>query len=90
MFYKREGRFNTWREYYIVTQGYDKAKKFVATQGPLPNTIEDFWFMVWEQKCEVIVMLTKCEEGKKVALHLPFFVVEQEAKVWLSAFWIPW
>ena len=53
----------------IITnlQGYRKAaKEFVATQAPLPDTINDFWRMVWEQKSTVIVMLTNHEERGKV------------------------
>ncbi|XP_059809464.1 receptor-type tyrosine-protein phosphatase H-like isoform X3 [Hypanus sabinus] len=42
--------------------GYNREKAFIATQGPLPNTVVDFWRMIWEQKSEVIVMLTKCAE----------------------------
>ena len=50
-------------------QGYDKRKAFIATQGPLPDTTEDFWRMVWEQKCATIVMLTKERERGRVKCH---------------------
>ncbi|XP_077976619.1 uncharacterized protein LOC120336141 [Styela clava] len=46
--------------------GYETRKKFIASQGPLPATVNDFWRMVIEQKCAVIVMLTGLmEKGKK-------------------------
>ncbi|KAF0871835.1 PTPRN protein, partial [Crocuta crocuta] len=39
---------------------------YVATQGPLSHTIADFWQMVWESGCTVIVMLTPLvEDGVK-------------------------
>ncbi|XP_076021681.1 tyrosine-protein phosphatase non-receptor type 21 [Genypterus blacodes] len=36
---------------------------YIATQGPLSNTCQDFWQMVWEQGVAIIAMVTAEEEG---------------------------
>ena len=48
-------------------QGYDGQEKvYIATQGPMPNTVSDFWEMVWQEEVSLIVMLTQLREGKEV------------------------
>ena len=39
--------------------------KYIACQGPLPNTCPDFWQMTWEQGSSMVVMLTtQVERGR--------------------------
>ncbi|KAJ9580783.1 hypothetical protein L9F63_024035, partial [Diploptera punctata] len=45
--------------------GYKERKKFICAQGPMDNTVCDFWRMVWEQHLELILMLTNLEEYSK-------------------------
>ncbi|XP_077399781.1 receptor-type tyrosine-protein phosphatase O [Vanacampus margaritifer] len=46
--------------------GYKHAKEYIATQGPLPETRNDFWKMVLQQKSPLVVMLTQCNERRRV------------------------
>ncbi|TKR78005.1 hypothetical protein L596_018882 [Steinernema carpocapsae] len=43
----------------------DLQKQIICTQGPIPNTIGDFWRMIWQEKAIVIVMLCCVMEGGK-------------------------
>ncbi|XP_031733678.1 protein tyrosine phosphatase receptor type Fa isoform X10 [Anarrhichthys ocellatus] len=46
--------------------GYRKQNAYIATQGPLPETLSDFWRMVWEQRTCTIIMMTRLEEKSRV------------------------
>ena len=46
--------------------GYRKQNAYIATQGPLPETMGDFWRMVGEQRTATVVMMTRLEEKSRV------------------------
>ncbi|KAF7247999.1 hypothetical protein EG68_09491 [Paragonimus skrjabini miyazakii] len=39
--------------------GYRRKHAYIATQTPLPNTIDDFWRLIWEQNSPIIVLLNE-------------------------------
>ena len=41
-------------------------KSFIATQGPLDTTIDDFWQMIYQYNIQVIIMLCQLEEKSKI------------------------
>jgi tyrosine-protein phosphatase non-receptor type 11 len=45
-----------------ITSEESFSKVYLATQGPLPNTINDFWHMVWQEESQIILMITHEEE----------------------------
>ena len=47
----------------MCVQGYQGApRQYIATQGPMESTVEDFWRMVWENNTDTIVMATNFTE----------------------------
>ena len=49
-----------------LLQGYNRENEYIATQGPLPDTVSDFWRMVWDNEVPTIVMLTGLVEKMRV------------------------
>ncbi|KAL9272973.1 Protein-tyrosine-phosphatase PTP1-like protein [Drosera capensis] len=52
------------------------APRFIATQGPLPHTFEDFWDMVFENRCPVIIMLAWLVDGYRTVKCGEYFQAE--------------
>lgn len=46
--------------------GFAESMAYIAAQGPMPSTVDDFWHMIWVEGCGKIVMLTSLFEQGKV------------------------
>lgn len=53
----------------FIWQGYNSRKEFIAAQGPLPTTVNEFWRMIWEKNVQTLVMLTRCNEQGRVSAN---------------------
>uniref|UniRef100_A0A1B6E7X3 protein-tyrosine-phosphatase n=1 Tax=Clastoptera arizonana TaxID=38151 RepID=A0A1B6E7X3_9HEMI len=52
-----------------LIDGYRQRAAYIATQGPLPDTTEDLWRMLWEHNSTIVVMLTKLKEMGREKCH---------------------
>uniref|UniRef100_A0A8L0DQV7 Receptor-type tyrosine-protein phosphatase kappa n=1 Tax=Oncorhynchus mykiss TaxID=8022 RepID=A0A8L0DQV7_ONCMY len=46
--------------------GYHRPNHYIATQGPMQETVFDFWRMVWQENTAAIVMVTNLVEVGRV------------------------
>ncbi|KAK3594317.1 hypothetical protein CHS0354_028697 [Potamilus streckersoni] len=47
-------------------KGFEGCKCYIAAQGPINKTVDDFWWMVWQEGTECIFMLTNLNEMGKM------------------------
>ncbi|XP_070160477.1 tyrosine-protein phosphatase Lar isoform X4 [Polyergus mexicanus] len=52
-----------------LIDGYRYRAAYIATQGPLCDTTDDFWRMLWEHNSTIVVMLTKLKEMGREKCH---------------------
>lgn len=51
----------------MCEKGNNYRREYIATQGPLPGTKDEFWRMVWEHGVHNVVMVTQCVEKGRVS-----------------------
>lgn len=56
-----------------IIDGYRTRAAYIATQGPLLETTDDLWRMLWEHNSTIVVMLTKLNEMGRVRLFESHF-----------------
>ncbi|KAM6948830.1 receptor-type tyrosine-protein phosphatase S isoform 1-T1 [Aplochiton taeniatus] len=59
--------------------GYRQQRGYIATQGPLAETTEDYWRMLWEHNSTIVVMLTKLREMGREKCH-QYWPAERSAR----------
>lgn len=65
---------------FVTTSSSEDISQFIATQGPLQHTYEDFWEMVIQCHCPVIVMLTRLVDNHEIIKCGDYFQAEDGPK----------
>ena len=48
-------------------QGYKHKRAFIVAEGPMQSTVRNFWKMIYERNCAVVVMTSALIEGGQEA-----------------------
>ena len=72
--------WSVWFDLLFPWQGYKQRNAYIATQGPLKNTANDLWRMMWEFKSKTMVTLCNQNEDGQEACY-PFWPINENEKV---------
>ena len=51
---------------HVHKQGYKQKKAYIIAEGPMVSTVRNFWKMITDRKCGVIVMCSDLIESGEV------------------------
>ncbi|XP_036397793.1 receptor-type tyrosine-protein phosphatase kappa-like [Megalops cyprinoides] len=54
---------------WLYRDGYQRPSHYIATQGPVHETVYDFWRMVWQEQSACVVMVTNLVEVGRVKCY---------------------
>ncbi|BDA46574.1 Tyrosine-protein phosphatase non-receptor type 1 [Coccomyxa sp. Obi] len=63
------------------------AWRYIATQGPKDSTVGDFWQMVYERNCAIVIMLTRLVESGTLKKCAEYFPEELDHPVMYKGSW---
>ena len=53
---------------FVFIQGYKHKRAFIVAEGPMQSTVRNFWKMVYDRNCAVVVMtLGLIERGQEAS-----------------------
>ena len=55
------------QEVFVFIQGYKHKRAFIVAEGPMQSTVRNFWKMIYERNCAVVVMTSDLIEGGQEA-----------------------